>query len=257
MDMHISNLSRCKTTVWNRPEASRAYQEPVVATQHRYCRGHHKARIGHTTWSKQGTSSWLGESRSCEGAVEEGREVHKSYYQDEWAEDCGVFFKSNILCLEKQLLEAICHQIQLLKPENIPKPPYNLGSLPIPAPLSQKYTEIPPTSASASTPLKGTQKDKAASSKSKSTASSHSQPSHKASRQSTTAKHCLPIPPEHCPLLSSRLSAYSPVLSSGILIDTVKAGMNAQADASPGVGSASGGMGGIGKGKRKLVRVRQ
>ncbi len=153
----------------------------------------------------------------------------------------------------------ICYQVQVLKPENVPKPPYNLGTLPIPAPLSQKPVELPATSAptSASTPSK--QKDKFAS-KSKSAAASHPQPGHKgdvSSHQPTAAKLCLPIPPEPYPPLSSRLSAYSPAISSGVLIETVKAGMNAQADAGPALGSGSGGMGGIGKGKRKLVRVRQ
>jgi signal recognition particle subunit SRP19 len=166
------------------------------------------------------------------------------------------------LLLEKQLLEMICYQVQVLKPENIPKPPYNLGTLHIPAPLSQKPVEtsqLPATSAptSASTPSK--QKDKSAP-KSKPAAASHPQPGQKgdaSSRQLTVAKLCLPIPPEPYPPLSSRLSAYSPAISSGVLIETIKAGMNAQADAGPAPGSGSGGMGGIGKGKRKLVRVRQ
>jgi len=159
--------------------------------------------------------------------------------------------------LEKQLLEMICYHVQVLKPENIPKPPYNLGTLPIPAPLSQKPVETsqsPATSAptSASTPSK--QKDKSAP---KSKPGAASQKGDASSRPLTVAKLCLPIPPEPYPPLSSRLSAYSPAISSGVLIETIKAGMNAQADAGPALGSGSGGMGGIGKGKRKLVRVRQ
>ncbi|TFY63379.1 hypothetical protein EVG20_g6347 [Dentipellis fragilis] len=64
----------------------------------------------------------------------------------------------------------------------------------------------------------------------------------------------LPVPPEPLlPPLASRVSAYSPALPSGVLIDTVKAGMNAQEGAGPAVGAP--GMGG--KGKRKVVRVRQ
>ena len=60
----------------------------------------------------------------------------------------------------------------------------------------------------------------------------------------------LPSPPEPSPALKSRVSAHSPALPSGVLIDTIRAGMNA----TEGQGAA----GGIpsGKGKRKVVRVR-
>ena len=60
----------------------------------------------------------------------------------------------------------------------------------------------------------------------------------------------LPSPPEPQPALKIRVSAHSPVLPSGVLIDTIRAGMNA----TEGQG-ATGGIPG-GKGKRKVVRVR-
>jgi signal recognition particle subunit SRP19 len=55
--------------------------------------------------------------------------------------------------------------------------------------------------------------------------------------------------------LSNRISEFSPALSSGVLIDTVKAGMNAAP--AEGVPPGMPGMpAGAGKGKRKVVRVR-
>jgi signal recognition particle subunit SRP19 len=66
----------------------------------------------------------------------------------------------------------------------------------------------------------------------------------------------LPVPPEPEPPLGTRVSPYSPALSTGVLIETVKAGMNAQENAgNVGGGAGSTGAGGQ-KGKRKLVRVR-
>lgn len=61
----------------------------------------------------------------------------------------------------------------------------------------------------------------------------------------------LPKPPEPTPPLSQRLSPYSPALPSGILIETVKAGMNATA----GQGDAAA-PGPSNKGKKKVIRVR-
>jgi signal recognition particle subunit SRP19 len=51
------------------------------------------------------------------------------------------------------------------------------------------------------------------------------------------------------------VSPYSPAISAGILVETVKAGMNATENP---VGSVPGapGMPGMQKGKRKVVRVR-
>lgn len=69
----------------------------------------------------------------------------------------------------------------------------------------------------------------------------------------------LPVPPEPLPDLANRVSAYSPALSTGVLVETVKAGMNATESAGtgagmPGPGGPAAGAGG--KGKRKVVRVR-
>lgn len=63
----------------------------------------------------------------------------------------------------------------------------------------------------------------------------------------------LPIPPEPHPPLASRVSAYSPAISTGVLVETVKAGMNATEN--QGVGAGGGGAG-MQKGKRKVIRVR-
>jgi len=132
---------------------------------------------------------------------------------------------------KKQLLECIAYQIQCLKPELIPKAPYTY--LP---------PKLPPTS----------QPKHSAGGRSK-----QSQLKSKQTTQPTTTSKkpgCrLPVPPEPQPTLNSRLSTYSPAIPAGILIDTIKAGMNTTE------GGAAGGpvpnLGG--KGKRKVVRVRQ
>lgn len=171
---------------------------------------------------------------------------------------CGT---NNTQTQEKQLLEMICYQLQLLKPENIPKPPYNLGILPIPVPSSQRTPESSQTPATSATPSTSasTPKGKTQPSKSKSTPGSHSQQppkSDNAAPPKQTKRH-LPIPPEPYPPFSTRMSAYSPTVASGVLIDTVKAGMNAQTEAGANAGPGTGGAGGTAKGKRKVVRVRQ
>jgi signal recognition particle subunit SRP19 len=125
---------------------------------------------------------------------------------------------------EQRLLEAISSQIQRLKPDNIPKPPYTTAIL---------HSSAPKPSV------------KSAKSKSKVLASA---------TPKVQGSCCLPIPPVPHPPLVSRVSPYSPALVTGVLIDTVKAGMNANEGA--GVGAAGPGGGGVGKGKRKVVRVR-
>lgn len=131
---------------------------------------------------------------------------------------------------EKALLEAVSLSIQRLKPDNIPKPPYNKTTLPTP-PTAQ--TPVPTKSAKA----KGKAPEKAA-----------TPPKHQGNRR-------LPAPPSPNPPLASRVSQYSPAIASGILVDTVKAGMNATEGAGA-PGAAPGTAGGSGKGKRKVVRVR-
>ncbi|KAF8271803.1 hypothetical protein EI94DRAFT_1770154 [Lactarius quietus] len=116
--------------------------------------------------------------------------------------------------VRKQLLETISFQIQRVKVDNVPHEPY---TYPVPAP--------PPAAKPA--------KSKAAKSKPK-----------------LSTGRSLPSPPEPQPALKSRVSSYSPAVPSGVLIDTVRAGMNAT--------EGQGAIGGIpgGKGKRKVVRVR-
>jgi len=131
---------------------------------------------------------------------------------------------------KKQLLEAIALQIQRLKPANTPKPPYTTA------------TPNPPTP---------TPKPSAKSAKSKSKVSAPKPPKHQGGRRS-------PVPPTPHPPLASRVSPYSPALASGVLIETVKAGMNATEGAGAGGAGAPGSPAGagMGKGKRKVVRVR-
>ncbi|KAK7439402.1 signal recognition particle subunit [Stygiomarasmius scandens] len=176
-------------------------------------------------------------------------EVNKSHPRDwenpgrvrvQWKKD-GILVNPNIKT-KKQLLEMICMQIQHLKPENVPRPPYNTSSSNPNPTASSASSNTNPTSSS----NKGKQP---ATAKSKSPIAP--QPKQAGGRR-------LPVPPEPHPPLASRVSPYSPALSTGVLIETVKAGMNAQ-ESNQG---AVGGPGGAGvpnipsKGKRKVVRVR-
>ncbi|KAI0765230.1 signal recognition particle, SRP19 subunit [Fomes fomentarius] len=132
---------------------------------------------------------------------------------------------------KKQLLEMISVQIQMLKPDSVPKPPYDTDQSP-------QTTESP----APATPVKGKQPAKGGS---KATSVSNTT----ISPPETKRRLKVPTPPQPWPALTSRVSPYSPALPSGVLIETVKAGMSAQ-EAAPGIG------GGGGKGKRKVVRVR-
>lgn len=135
---------------------------------------------------------------------------------------------------EKELLLALAFQIQILKPDNEPKPPYNLT-----ASQSVDTPKPPPSSSS-----KGKQP---ANIKSKSPAVPN--PKKSGGRR-------LPVPPEPLPALASRVSAYSPAISTGVLIETVKAGMSAQDSNAPGAPGVPGIPANMQKGKRKVVRVR-
>ena len=130
---------------------------------------------------------------------------------------------------ERQLLEMISFQIQRIKPDNLPHPPYTTLSLPV-APAVP--TTKAPTSSKGKQPVKP-----------KSGGNVPPLLPQKASR--------LPAPPQPEPPLASRVSPYSPALATGVLVETVKAGMNAQDQ-----GPAGPGIGGVQKGKRKVVRVR-
>jgi hypothetical protein len=172
----------------------------------------------------------LGEPRSSKSAVEKGRTVRQSVHKNKCVFFCihlGLFVHCySCIRVEKQLLETIALQIQRLKPDNVPKPPY---TFPSPKPIPQ----APPPKSSAA---KGKRAVKP---------KPPPKPAHRP----------LPVPPDPQPPLTTRISAYSPALPSGVLIETIKAGMNAQQENAAGGVPMPGGAGG-GKGKRKVVRVR-
>ncbi|KIJ14559.1 hypothetical protein PAXINDRAFT_176714 [Paxillus involutus ATCC 200175] len=162
-------------------------------------------------------------------------EINKSHPRDwenpgrvrvQWKKDGRLV--NNAIKTKRQLLEIISFQIQRIKPDNIPRPPYTT--------LSPPVTPAAPA-AKAPTSNKGKQPAKP-----KAAGNAPLLPQ-KTSR--------LPVPPQPEPPLASRVSPYSPALASGVLIETVKAGMNAQDH-----GPAGPGAGGVQKGKRKVVRVR-
>ncbi len=123
-------------------------------------------------------------------------------------------------------------QIQIQKPDSIPKPPYSTTS-----------PDTPVEPAPAPVPAKGKQPASKTGGKAHTTISASAAPTRRSGRP-------LAVPPTPHPPLANRVSPYSPALVSGVLIETVKAGMNAP---EAGMG-AVGGSGG--KGKRKVVRVR-
>ncbi|KAF8621416.1 hypothetical protein AX15_007827 [Amanita polypyramis BW_CC] len=161
-------------------------------------------------------------------------EVNKTHPHDwenpgrvrvQWKKDGRLM--NPIIKTKKQLLQMICLQLHILKPENIPKAPYNTVA-PQPAPI--KPTE--------STSSKGKQPAKTKS-------PSPLPPKKSGGRQ-------LPIPPEPHPPLANRVSPYSPAISTGVLVETIKAGISSTEN--QGIGGAAGG--GLQKGKRKVIRVR-
>ncbi|KAF5336572.1 hypothetical protein D9611_006492 [Ephemerocybe angulata] len=165
---------------------------------------------------------------------------------------------------KKQLLEMISFQIQHLKPENIPKAPYTLSSAPAdllsPTTATDGASATPTPAPSASATSKGKQPATAKSTSTPSGRKTAPAPTSQSNKQQKPATRPLPVPPTPYPPLSARISQYSPALSTGVLIDTVKAGMNAAAQegagALPGMPGAPGAGAGMGKGKRKVVRVR-
>ncbi|KAJ3714641.1 signal recognition particle, SRP19 subunit [Lentinula guzmanii] len=146
---------------------------------------------------------------------------------------------------KKQLLEMISLQIQHLKPENIPRPPYSTSPL-----TSGNASAATPTINAAPSSNKG-----------KAPATTKSKSPIAPQPKQIVGGRRLPVPPEPLLPLASRLSPYSPALPTGVLIDTVKAGMNATENnagalGAPGAPSPFGAPGGPQKGKRKVVRVR-
>jgi len=138
---------------------------------------------------------------------------------------------NSVIKTKKQLLEMICLQLQLAKPENVPKPPFNTF---------------------ASQPASAPAKPQAVSSKGKQPATVKMKSPPPLPPRKLGGRR-LPIPPEPHPPLASRVSAYSPAISTGVLVETVKAGMSATENQGP--GAAAGGAG-MQKGKRKVIRVR-
>ncbi|KAF8639267.1 hypothetical protein AX16_010339 [Volvariella volvacea WC 439] len=205
---------------------------------------------------------------------------------------CPICVLTRVYMTEKQLLEMICIQIHVLKPENVPKPPFNLNPTPklvSPPVAAPKSSSSPTTTPSSSAGAIASSSTNTPSSKGKQPASSGSlpqsqsqQPSSKGGKKAKSSsssprevkfsKRRLPVPPtpedpdQPTVSLSGRLSIYSPAIASGVLIDAVKAGMGGGLDGGPGGplgalgGGAPGGAGaggaGMGKGKRKIVRVR-
>ncbi|KAF5389992.1 hypothetical protein D9757_003879 [Collybiopsis confluens] len=154
---------------------------------------------------------------------------------------------------KKQLLEMISLQIQHLKPENIPRPPYFTSTTAVPAAAVSALSTASP--AAILTPSSSNKGKAPATTKSKSPIAAALQPKKTGGRR-------LPVPPEPLPSLASRVSPYSPALSTGVLIETVKAGMNATDNNAGGGAIGAPGTGQFGapsgpqKGKRKVVRVR-
>ncbi|KAI6037606.1 signal recognition particle, SRP19 subunit [Pisolithus marmoratus] len=171
------------------------------------------------------------------GTIHEVNKVHPRDWENpgrvrvQWKKDGRLV--NTAIGTKRQLLEAISLQIQRIKPDNIPRPPYA---------MSAQATTLTTPVVKAPTSNKGKQP-----AKSKAGTAATLQPQKHSSQR-------LPVPPEPHPPLASRLSAYSPALPTGVLIDTVKAGMNAQ-DQGAGLGPGMAG-GAPQKGKRKVIRVR-
>ncbi|KAG8846372.1 signal recognition particle subunit [Serendipita sp. 411] len=122
---------------------------------------------------------------------------------------------------KKQLFEVISGIIQQRRPDLVPK-------LDTPQPDKAEMSLSVPQASSSKVPLPSKQKQR---------------------------KVHTPRPPKPYPPIAQRVSGFSPVVVSGVLIDAVKAGMDAmkqqQAEAQNAAAAA-----GVGKGKRKVVRVR-
>ncbi|EIW77030.1 signal recognition particle SRP19 subunit [Coniophora puteana RWD-64-598 SS2] len=196
-------------------------------------------------------------SRLGLGTLHEVQKCHPRDWENpgrvrvQWRKD-GKLVNSAIAS-KKQLLEMISFQIQRTKPDNIPKKPFltsrdpNIPSEPVSATPSAAPSAQTPSNASSNTKGKQPAKGKPGSALTVASATPSS------TQDDYVQKARLPRPPAPLPSLASRVSPYSPALPSGVLIETVKAGMNAQAE-----GGGAGGMGGMGasKGKKKVIRVR-
>ncbi|KAI0000639.1 signal recognition particle, SRP19 subunit [Russula compacta] len=172
-------------------------------------------------------------SRLGLGTLHEVNKMHPSDWENpgrvrvQWKKD-GRPVNSNI-STKKQLLETIAFQIQRVKTDNVPHEPYTYPQ-PVPPPTAK------PT--------------KSKTGVGKSTGGAQASKAKSKLKFSQRAGRPLPSPPEPLPALKSRVSSHSPALPAGVLIDAIRAGMNAT--------EGQGAIGGIpgGKGKRKVVRVR-
>lgn len=155
-----------------------------------------------------------------------------------------------LLCvLEKQLLEAISREIQKSKPENIPKEPYI-------------YAHPTPNINATTASLTSSSKPAASSvAKGKSPSQPQAQPSQNQQKlphptHGFTPGRRPPIAPLPHPSPSAKWSSYSPAIEAGVLVDTVKAGMNAMAEQQAQANQANPQAAMGGKGKKKVIRVR-
>ncbi|KAF8510383.1 signal recognition particle, SRP19 subunit [Gautieria morchelliformis] len=130
---------------------------------------------------------------------------------------------------KKQLLEAIAHNMQQQHPDLVPRPVTDNANTPIYNPPPQTGTDVK---------LSSNKKDKAKTSSALRTAPS----------PISKTKSRMPQPPWD----ALRVSQFSPAQEANILIETVKAGMNAPV---PGEGAPGGQAAVGGKGKRKVVRL--
>ncbi|EKM56508.1 uncharacterized protein PHACADRAFT_253679 [Phanerochaete carnosa HHB-10118-sp] len=178
-------------------------------------------------------------SRLGLGVLHEGQKAHPRDWENpgrvrvQWKKDGRLMNPS--IKTKKQLLELISMQIQMQKPDHVPKLPYSFAS------------DMPAEPAPAPTPSKGKQPASKTVGKG-TTAGTTLSPA--AASLPRSGSQILPLPPAPHPPLPNRVSPYSPALVSGILVETVKAGMSAP-------DPMANALGGGGKGKRKVVRVRQ
>jgi len=162
----------------------------------------------------------------------------------QWKKDGGGFVNPTIRT-KKQLLAAIAAYIQAVKPELVPKP--ELMSKPEPR---VKASAAGPSSSSSSAKPSGSAKAKQkAPAKAPQSLQDADSPSDALTVMGAFT-HTPPLPP---PALAVRVSAYSPAVPSGVLVDALKAAMNAAGPEGAGAGGAGAG---AGKGKRKVIRVR-
>jgi len=152
-----------------------------------------------------------------------------------------------VFCAEKQLLEALAIAIQQLDPSQTPLPEQIKPSHGPLSSIARSDVPVPPPSSAG----KGKSVSKSTSKVASVPSSSAQPPKPKPSRTR------VPKPPQPLPPLSERYNPNSPAIASGVLVDTVKVALKQQEKAALEASSVAGSQGaGLGKGKRKVVRVR-